>query len=51
MLKHQTEALIVTHGDAATGIVSERKVVQAVARHGARALTVPVMDIMRTDQR
>jgi CBS domain-containing protein len=46
MLKHQTGALIVTHGDAVAGIVSEREIVHAVARHGEPALAIPVMNIV-----
>jgi CBS domain-containing protein len=46
MLKHGTGALIVTRGDAVAGIVSEREIVHAVARHGEPALAIPVINIV-----
>jgi CBS domain-containing protein len=42
MLKHKTEAPILTRGDIVAGIVSEREIVHAVARHDARAGTVSI---------
>jgi CBS domain-containing protein len=46
MLKHKTGALIVTRGDAVAGIVSEREIVHAIARHGEPALALPVMNVV-----
>jgi CBS domain-containing protein len=49
MLKHKTGALIVTRGDAVAGIVSEREIVHAIARHGEPALALPVMNVVAAE--
>ena len=38
--------LAVKSGDAITGLISEREIVHAVSRHGERALSMAVMDIV-----
>jgi len=42
-------ALVVCDGDQVVGIVSERDLVRAVARHGGGALARPVADFMSAD--
>ena len=49
MRKHKTGALVVTRGGAVAGIVSEREIVHAVARHGETALVIPVMNIVAAE--
>jgi len=39
-------ALVVKHGDAITGLISERDIVHAVSRHGERALSMAVQDLV-----
>lgn len=39
-------ALVMGPGDALMGIVSERDIVRAVARHGAACLTKPISSVM-----
>jgi CBS domain-containing protein len=39
-------ALVVKSGDAINGLISERDLVHAVSRHGERALSMSVLDIM-----
>jgi CBS domain-containing protein len=38
-------ALVVKSGDAITGLISERDIVQAISRHGEQALSMAVLDI------
>jgi CBS domain-containing protein len=38
-------ALVVTSGDAIAGLISEREIVHAVARHGEGALALAVRDV------
>ena len=40
-------ALVVTGGGAILGLVSEREIVDAIARYGETATTMPVSEIMR----
>ncbi|MGB9368834.1 MAG: CBS domain-containing protein [Xanthobacteraceae bacterium] len=40
-------ALVVTHGDAVLGLVSEREIVHAISRYGESATSMPVSEIMR----
>ena len=46
MREHSIAALVVKSGDAITGLISEREIVHAVSRHGERALSIAVADIM-----
>lgn len=46
MLMHGIAALIVTSGDVIAGIISEREIVRAIARHGTLAVSLPVTDIL-----
>jgi len=39
-------ALVVTSGDAITGLISERDIVHAISRHGEPALAMAVLDVM-----
>jgi CBS domain-containing protein len=39
-------ALVVKSGDAITGLISERDIVQAISRHGEQALSMAVLDIV-----
>lgn len=39
-------ALVVTSGDAITGLVSEREIVHAISTHGESALAMTVLDVM-----
>jgi CBS domain-containing protein len=45
MLKRGIAALVVKSGDAITGLISEREIVHAVARHGNGALALAVLDV------
>src|SRR5262245_40327199 len=38
-------ALVVKSGDAVTGLVSDRDIIDAISRHGEAALSMPVSDI------
>jgi CBS domain-containing protein len=40
-------ALVVTSGSAILGLVSEREIVDAIARYGENATSMPVSEIMR----
>lgn len=45
--RHRVGALVVTNSEGGiVGIISERDIVRAVARHGAAALDMPVRDTM-----
>jgi NTE family protein len=46
MREHSIAALVVKSGDAITGLISEREIVYAVSRHGERALSMAVADIV-----
>ena len=46
MREHSIAALVVKSGDAITGLISEREIVHAVSRHGERALSMAVADIV-----
>jgi CBS domain-containing protein len=46
MRKHGIAALVVKSGDAIAGLISEREIVHAVARHGEGALALAVSDIV-----
>jgi CBS domain-containing protein len=46
MRAHGIAALVVQSGDAVKGVVSERDVVQAVSRHGKRALALAVSHVV-----
>jgi CBS domain-containing protein len=46
MREHGIASLVAKSGDATTGIVSERDVVNAISRFGERALSKPVKDIL-----
>lgn len=47
LAEHKIGALVVTGaGGRITGIISERDVVRAMARHGAQALQLPLTDVM-----
>src|SRR5215831_1373399 len=39
-------ALVVTSGDAITGLISERDIVHAISRHGEPALAMAVLDFV-----
>jgi CBS domain-containing protein len=39
-------ALVVKSGDAIAGLISERDIVHAVSRHGERALSMAVLDVV-----
>jgi CBS domain-containing protein len=39
-------ALVVKSGDAVTGLISERDIVQAISQHGERALSMTVLDVV-----
>jgi CBS domain-containing protein len=47
LLAKNIGALVVTSGDAVLGLVSEREIVHAFARHGAAAGSMPVKEIMQ----
>ncbi len=46
MQEHSIAALVVKSGDAMTGLISEREIVYAIARHGEGALSTAVLDVM-----
>jgi len=46
MLENGIAALVVTSGDMIAGIMSEREIVKAIARHGEAALALPVMETL-----
>jgi CBS domain-containing protein len=46
MREHSIAALVVKSGDAITGLISEREIVHAVSRHGERALSMAVADVV-----
>jgi CBS domain-containing protein len=46
MREHSIAALVVKNGDAITGLISEREIVNAVSRHGERALSMAVADVV-----
>ena len=45
MRERSIAALVMKSGDAVTGLISERDIVQAVSRHGERALSMAVLDV------
>ena len=48
--EHKIGAVIVLDGDgAAAGVLSERDIVRGVARHGERALSMQVRELMTSD--
>lgn len=48
--QHKIGAVVVLDGDGAVaGVLSERDIVRAIARHGDRALSMPVDDLMTRD--
>lgn len=49
MLRKNIAALVVVANDAIVGVISEREIVTAFARHGAKLATMKVGDIMRKD--
>ena len=49
LAEHNLGALIAVDGNRVVGIVSERDVVRAAARNGARVLDQPVSDLMTVD--
>jgi CBS domain-containing protein len=46
MRERSIAALVVKSGDATTGLISERDIVHAVSRHGERALSMPVLEVV-----
>jgi len=44
--EHSIAALVVKSGDAISGLISEREIVHAVSRHGERALSMAVADVV-----
>jgi CBS domain-containing protein len=46
MREHGIAALVVKRDDAITSLISERDIVHAVSRHGERALTMVVLDVV-----
>jgi CBS domain-containing protein len=46
MREHGIAALVVKSGDVVEGLVSERDIVQAVSRHGERALALAVSHVV-----
>jgi|ERR1700691_36007 CBS domain-containing protein len=46
MRERSIAALVVKRGDAITGLISERDIVHAVSRHGERALSMTVLEVM-----
>jgi CBS domain-containing protein len=46
MREHSIAALVVKSGDAISGLISEREIVHAVSRHGERALSLAVADVV-----
>ena len=46
MREHGIAALVMKTGDAVTGLITESDIVHAVSRHGDRAISTAVSDIM-----
>ena len=46
MRERSIAALVVKSGDAITGLISETAIVHAVSRHGERALSMAVLEVM-----
>ena len=46
MRERSIAALVVKSGDAITGLISESGIVHAVSRHGERALSMAVLEVM-----
>jgi CBS domain-containing protein len=46
MRKHGIAALVVKSGNAITGLISEPEIVHAVSRHGEKALSMAVADVV-----
>jgi CBS domain-containing protein len=46
MRERSIAALVVKNGDAITGLISERDIVHAVSRHGERALSMAVQELV-----
>jgi CBS domain-containing protein len=46
MRERSIAALVVKSGDAIAGLILERDIVHAVSRHGERALSMAVLDVM-----
>ena len=46
MRERSIAALVVKSGDAITGLISETGIVHAVSRHGERALSMAVLEVM-----
>ena len=46
MRERSIAALVVKSGDATTSLISERDIVHAVSRHGERALSMPVLEVV-----
>jgi CBS domain-containing protein len=46
MRERSIAALVVKSGDATTGLITERDIVHAVSRHGERALSMAVQDLV-----
>jgi CBS domain-containing protein len=46
MREQSIAALVVKSGDAITGLISERDIVHAISRHGERALSMAVLDVV-----
>jgi CBS domain-containing protein len=46
MRENNIAALVVKSGDAIAGLISERDIVHAVSRHGERALSMAVLEVV-----
>jgi len=46
MREHSIAALVVKSGDAIAGLISEREIVHAFSRHGEKALSMAVADVV-----
>ena len=46
MRERSIATLVVKSGDAITGLISERDIVHAVSRHGERALSMAILDVV-----
>jgi CBS domain-containing protein len=46
MRERSIAALVVKNGDAIAGLISERDIVHAVSRHGERALSMAVLEVV-----
>ena len=44
MRERAIAALVVKSGDAVTGLISDREIINAISRHGEAALSMPVAD-------